>query len=55
MSHDVIYLVPGETEGEYLWCEDPAPGIDMNSDDAIKYIRADSLALKAALSQLKEE
>lgn len=60
-DHGVIYLIPGEYDGEYgaVWCDDPAPGIDMKSDDAIKYLRADTVdALKmerAALIQALAE
>ena len=38
--HDIIYLIPEEEYG-YVWCEDPAPGPEMEEEDAIKYIRFD--------------
>ena len=38
--YDVIYLLE-ESDGSYTWCDSPAPGIDMEEEDAIKYIRAD--------------
>jgi hypothetical protein len=34
---DVIYLFPGD-EG-YMWCEDAAPGADMDPKDSIKYVK----------------
>jgi len=40
-DHKVIYLIP-DGDGTASWCSDPAPGIDMNEEDAIKYVRADS-------------
>lgn len=39
---EVIYLIPID-EDEYVWCEDPAPHTEMKEEDAIKYIRADTL------------
>ena len=34
----VIYLIP-EGLDNWVWCEDPAPGADMQEDESIKYIR----------------
>ena len=39
--YDVIYLIPDDNGTGYVWCQDPAPGIEMKEEDAIKYIRAD--------------
>jgi len=37
---EVIYLLPGTGEdGEATWCDDPAPGWDMDPDDAIRYVK----------------
>lgn len=36
-----IYLVPDD-DG-HSWCEDPAPGIGMETADAVEYVRADAL------------
>lgn len=44
--YDVIYLIPDENS--YVWCEDPAPGIGMEEEDAIKYIRADLVEKRKA-------
>ena len=46
MYYDVIYLIPDENS--YVWCEDPAPGIGMEEEDAIKYIRADLVEKRKA-------
>ena len=39
--YDVIYLIPDDEGAGHVWCQDPAPGIEMKEEDAIKYIRAD--------------
>lgn len=40
--HDIIYLIDGNFDGDpcRLWCEDPAPEIGQNPEDAIKYVSA---------------
>ena len=39
----------------WLWCDDPAPGIDMLEDEAIKYVRADEVKdLEQANKELLE-
>lgn len=41
---ETIYLIPGEdVDGApaMVWCDDPAPGEDMDPEEAVKYIRAD--------------
>lgn len=35
-----IYLIPDDIYG-YVWCEDPAPGLGMDKNDAIEYVRSD--------------
>lgn len=43
---ETIYLIPGEDiDGApcMVWCDDPAPGEGMNPDEAVKYVRADSV------------
>lgn len=58
MTKEVIYLIPGE--GEYhethVWCDDPAPGVDHDQNDAIKYIRYDVVEKKmdAVVEAIKE-
>ena len=46
----IIYLLPEAVEDdrcfEWCWCDDPAPGVDMDKKDAVKYIRADTLGRK---------
>jgi hypothetical protein len=46
---EVIYLIPGEYEGhdeqELFWCEDPAPRLGSDASNAIKYVRADCVAV----------
>ena len=37
---EIIYLIPQDV-GEYVWCDDPAPGPEMDESDAVKYIRYD--------------
>ena len=37
-----IYLIP-EGQGEYSWCDDPAPGSDCDESESVKYVRADLL------------
>ncbi|MGO2009271.1 hypothetical protein [Vreelandella alkaliphila] len=38
-----IYLVPDASEGQrcYLWCDDPAPGLDMDPSESVEYLRKD--------------
>lgn len=37
-----IWLIPNAgNDGETVWCDDPAPGADMDPDDAVEYRRAD--------------
>jgi hypothetical protein len=38
-----IYLVPDASEGRlgYAWCDDPAPGLDMDPSEAVEYVRKD--------------
>ena len=44
---EIIYLIHGEYEGEncMVWCDDPAPSSYSDPDDAVKYVRADTLPL----------
>ncbi len=44
---DQIYLM--DMGDEIAWCDDPAPGAEMNADDAVKYVRAD------IIEQLQQE
>jgi len=37
---ETIYLIPDSEHG-HLWCDDPAPGLGMDPEDAIEYRRAD--------------
>lgn len=40
-----IWLIPNAgNDGETVWCDDPAPGADMDQDDAVEYRRADLCA-----------
>ena len=49
---ETIYLLLDD-DG-YVWCDDPAPGIEQDPADAIKYIRADQVEdLQAELLELK--
>ena len=44
--HKQIWLLDDYWDGEpcYVWCEDPAPGLDQDPDDAIgPYIHADEI------------
>jgi len=43
LAVETIYLVPDASEGTrcYLWCDDPAPGIDMDPAEAVEYLRKD--------------
>lgn len=40
---EMIYLVPDREEGQlgYVWCDDPAPGLDMDPSEAVEYVRKD--------------
>ena len=40
---ETIYLIPGEYEEGLVWCDDPAPDSYSDPDDAVKYVRADTL------------
>lgn len=44
-----IWLLPG-AGGETLWCDNPAPGIEMDEADAVEYVRAN---LQATLRGLQ--
>ncbi|OZI61594.1 hypothetical protein [Bordetella genomosp. 11] len=35
---DRIYLIDMGADG-LVWCDDPAPGTDMDADDAVEYVR----------------
>jgi hypothetical protein len=50
---ETIYLIP-DTEHGHVWCDDPAPGLGMDPEDAIEYRRADvaDTALAAAEAKL---
>lgn len=52
---ETIYLIP-DADG-HVWCEDPAPGEGMNPDEAVKYIRADSVdtVLSREIDALRRE
>lgn len=43
LAVETIYLVPDSSEGQrcYLWCDDPAPGLDMDPSEAVEYLRKD--------------
>ena len=43
LAVETIYLVPDASEGQrcYLWCDDPAPGLDMDPSEAVEYLRKD--------------
>jgi hypothetical protein len=42
---ETIYLIPGEYEGEncLVWCDCAAPDSYCDPDEAVKYVRADTL------------
>lgn len=50
-SPDTIYLIPGEQieglDDGLVWSEDPAPSYADEADEAVKYVRADSLRAKS--------
>lgn len=48
---ETIYLIPDASEGvlSHVWCDDPAPGLGMDPEDAIEYRRADTLPLLCRL------
>tara|TARA_R100000027_G_C2240344_1_gene91807 strand:- start:35 stop:979 length:945 start_codon:yes stop_codon:yes gene_type:complete len=43
LAVETIYLVPDASEGQrcYLWCDDPAPGLDMDPSESVEYLRKD--------------
>lgn len=43
LAAETIYLVPDASEGQlcYLWCDDPAPGMNMDPAEAVEYLRKD--------------
>lgn len=43
IAAETIYLVPDASEGQrcYLWCDDPAPGLDMDPSESVEYLRKD--------------
>lgn len=43
LAVETIYLVPDSSEGQrcYLWCDDPAPGLDADPSEAVEYLRKD--------------
>jgi hypothetical protein len=55
---ETIYLIPDYDEGilGHVWCDDPAPGLGMDPEDAIEYRRADvaDTALAAAEARIAE-
>lgn len=42
-----IWLIP-DGEGGFMWCDDPAPGTDMDPADAIEYTSAESVKVLEA-------
>jgi hypothetical protein len=36
---DEIYLIYMGPETGLVWCDSPAPGIEMDEEDSIKYVR----------------
>lgn len=40
-DHKEIYLI--DSGDGVVWCDDPAPGNDMDESDAVKYVRADTI------------
>lgn len=49
---ETIYLIPDSEHG-HLWCDDPAPGLGMDPEDAIEYLRADVAATALAASEAR--
>ncbi|SNY95517.1 hypothetical protein SAMN04488142_0017 [Halomonas sp. hl-4] len=43
LATERIYLIPDSSEGQlgYVWCDDPAPGFDMDPSEAVEYVRKD--------------
>ena len=56
---EIIYLIPGEDiEGypEIVWCESSAPSDHCDPDDAVKYVRADTVErLQARVAELERQ
>jgi len=58
---NIIYLIPGESEGERctVWCDDPAPTNDHDPDEAVRYVRCPVDTLKtdntAVIERLERE
>jgi hypothetical protein len=49
-----IWLLPENgAAGETTWCDDPAPGDDMDPADAIEYVRADIARLDDEMHRLR--
>lgn len=40
-DYEFIYLVPSDSEGDWLWCEDSDPELGMEKEKSILYVRAD--------------
>ena len=50
---EIIYLMEEiHGEGEWVWCDDPAPGVEMREEDAVPYVRADIVMQAAGVSSL---
>jgi len=56
-TEKIIYLLKSDPDSDWNnedeWCNDPAPTIDHNPNDAIKYIRDDG-EIEALLSIVKD-
>ena len=48
-----IWLIPDGEHG-FMWCNDPAPGIDMNPEDATEYVLADRITAAEARADAAE-
>lgn len=51
----LIYLIPGGEEGEYVWCDDPAPSNECDPDEAICYrLNSDYESLRKQLEEAND-
>ena len=48
-----IWLIPDGEHG-FMWCDDPAPGIGMEPEDATEYVMADRLTASQARAEAAE-
>jgi hypothetical protein len=56
-EHKHIWLIPDSWEGQpcYVWCEDPAPSIGMEPEDAIEYVRIDIYHVRGVRDEMREK